>query len=94
MLPEVPTLDESGIKGIDIPHWYGIWAPAKTPTATIDALYREFRRVMALPNIRKRFQREGAEAVGSPPPEFAAFVKSEVAKWSDVARKAGLKPES
>jgi len=94
VFPEVPTLDEAGIKGIDIPHWYGIWAPTKTPPAIIDALYREYVRVMALPNIRERFQREGAEAVGSPPAEFAAFVQSEVTRWTEVARKAGLKPES
>jgi len=94
VFPEVPTLDEAGIKGIDIPHWYGIWAPPKTPPAIIDALYREYVRVMALPNIRERFQREGAEAVGGPPAEFAAFVQSEVTRWTEVARKAGLKPES
>jgi tripartite-type tricarboxylate transporter receptor subunit TctC len=94
VFPEVPTLDEAGIKGIDIPHWYGIWAPPKTPPAIIDALYREYVRVMALPNIRERFQREGAEAVGSPPTEFAVFVQSEVTRWTEVARKAGLKPES
>ncbi|MEO7727434.1 MAG: tripartite tricarboxylate transporter substrate binding protein [Burkholderiales bacterium] len=94
VFPEVPTLDEAGVKGIDIPHWYGIWAPAKTPPAIIDALYREYVRVMALPAIRQRFQREGAETVGSTPAEFAAFVQSEVARWTEVARKAGLKPES
>jgi len=49
---------------------------------------------MALPNIRERFQREGAEAVGSPPAEFAVFVQSEVTRWTEVARKAGLKAES
>lgn len=94
VFPEVPTLDEAGVKGIDIPHWYGIWAPAKTPPAIIDALYREYVRVMALPAIRERFQREGAETVGSTPAEFAAFVQSEVTRWTEVARKAGLKPES
>ena len=94
VFPDVPTLDESGVKGIDIPHWYGIWAPAKTPPAIVDALYREYVRVMALPNIRERFQREGAEAVGTPPAEFAAFVQSEVVRWTEVARKAGMKPES
>ena len=94
MFPELPTLDESGIKGIDIPHWYGIWAPAKTPPAVIDALYREYVRVMALPNIKERFLREGAETVGSTPVEFSVFVQSEVTRWAEVARKAGLKPES
>jgi len=94
VFPDAPTLDESGIKGIDIPHWYGIWAPAKTPPAIIDALYKEYVRVMALPNIRERFQREGAEAIGSSPAEFAKFVSSEVTRWTEVARKAGLKPES
>jgi tripartite-type tricarboxylate transporter receptor subunit TctC len=94
VFPDAPTLDESGIKGIDIPHWYGIWAPPKTPPAIIDALYREYVRVMALPAIRERFAREGAEAVGSSPAEFGAFVQSEVTRWTEVARKAGLKPES
>ena len=94
VFPDAPTLDEAGIKGIDIPHWYGIWAPAKTPPAIIDTLYREYSRVMALPHIRERFQREGADAVGNPPAEFAAFVQSEVTRWTEVARKAGLKPES
>ena len=94
VFPDAPTLDESGVKGIDIPHWYGFWAPAKTPPAIVDALYREYVRVMALPNIRERFQREGAEAVGTPPAEFAAFVQSEVVRWTEVARKAGMKPES
>ena len=94
VFPELPTLDESGIKGIDIPHWYGIWAPAKTPPAVIDALYREYVRVMALPNIKERFLREGAETVGSTPVEFSVFVQSEVTRWAEVARKAGLKPES
>ena len=56
--------------------------------------HREYVRVMALPNIRERFQREGAEAVGTPPAEFAAFVQSEVVRWTEVARKAGMKPES
>ncbi len=94
VFPDVPTLDESGIKGIDIPHWYGIWAPAKTPPAIIDALYKEYVRVMALPNIKERFLREGAETVGSTPAEFGTFVQSEVTRWTEVARKAGLKPES
>lgn len=94
VFPEAPTLDEAGVKGMDIPHWYGIWAPAKTPPAIVDTLYREYVRVMALPAIRERFQREGAETVGSTPAEFGAFVQSEVTRWTEVARKAGLKPES
>jgi len=50
--------------------------------------------VMALPNIKERFLREGAETVGSTPVEFSVFVQSEVTRWAEVARKAGLKPES
>jgi len=94
VMPDVPTLDESGVKGMDIPHWYGIWAPAKTPREIVDALNREFVRVMGLPHLRERFLKEGAETVGSTPDEFAAFVKSEVARWTEVARKAGMKPAS
>ncbi len=94
VLPDVPTLDESGLKGIDVPQWYGIWAPAKTPAAIVDQLNREIVRVMALPQIRERFQREGAEAVGNSPAEFAAFVAAEVTRWGEVARRVGLKPEA
>jgi tripartite-type tricarboxylate transporter receptor subunit TctC len=94
MFPELPTLDESGLKGIDVPQWIGIWAPAKTPPAIIDSLHRELVRVMALPQIRERFQREGAESVGNSPAEFAAFVASEVTRWTEVARKVGLKPDT
>lgn len=93
VFPDVPTLDESGLKGIDVPQWFGIWAPAKTPPAIIDALNREIVRVMALPQIRERFQREAAEPVGNGPAEFSDFVRMEVARWSGVARRVGLKPE-
>jgi len=92
-LPHVPTLDESGVKGMDIPQWFGIWAPAKTPAPTVDMINREFVRVVALPKIRERFEREGVEFVGSSPREFGAFVESEVTRWAEVALKAGLKPE-
>lgn len=92
VMPNVPTLDESGVKGIDIPHWYGIWAPAKTPAPIVEAINREYVRVMALPQIRERLMNEGAEPVGNAPDQFGAFVKAEVERWSEVARIAGMKP--
>jgi len=93
-VPNVPTLDESGVKGLDVANWYGIWAPGRTQGATVDALNRAFVRALGSSVVRGRFEKEGVEFVGSSPAEFAAYVKSEVTRWADVARKAGLKPES
>jgi len=92
-VPDVPTLDESGVKGLDVANWYGIWAPGRTQGPTIDALNRAFVRVLGSSVVRGRFEKEGVEFVGSSPTEFEAYVKSEVTRWAEVAHKAGLKPE-
>lgn len=92
-VPDVPTLDESGVKGLDVANWYGIWAPGRTQAATVEALNQAFVLALGSPAVRARFEKEGVEIVGSSPTDFAAHVGSEVARWGEVARKAGLKPE-
>lgn len=89
--PELPTLDEQGIKGFDATTWYGMAAPARTPEAIVNKLQGEIARVIKLPEVRDRFAQEGAEFVGNSPEEFTAFVKAEVVKWGKVVLLSGAK---
>ena len=71
----------------------GMVAPAGVPQAIVNKLSAEVARVVQLPDVAERFQLDGAEAVGSTPTEFAAFLKAEMQKWNKVVRDAGIKPE-
>ena len=89
--PEVPTMEEAGVKDNLAIQWNGFFAPARTPQAVIDRLHREVAKTVHLPDVKQRFDAEGAVPVGNSPGEFAAFFKVEAAKWADVARKSGTK---
>ncbi len=89
--PEVPTMEEAGVKDNLAVQWNGFFAPARTPPAVIDRLHREVAKAVHLPDVMKRFEAEGATPSGSSPSEFAAFYRTEAAKWSEVARKSGTK---
>ena len=89
--PDVPTMAESGYPGFEAVPWFGLMAPAGTPAPIIDKLHRETVRVLALPDIRKRFDELGLDAVGGTPAEFAALVKTEIPQWAKVIREAGIK---
>ena len=89
--PDVPTMEEAGVKDNLALQWNGLLAPAKTPQPIIDRLYRDMARVVQLPEVRQRFDTEGATPSGSTPAEFAAFLKSEAVKWADVAKKSGTR---
>jgi tripartite-type tricarboxylate transporter receptor subunit TctC len=89
--PEVPTMQEAGIQGHIALQWNGFFAPARTPQAILDRLHREVAKVVHLPDVKQRFEAEGATPSGSSPSEFAAFYRTEAAKWADVARKSGTK---
>ena len=91
VLPQVPTMIEAGVAGHEAVQWNGLFAPAKTPPAILDRLYREVVKALALPEVKQRFADEGADPVGSTPAEFAAFFKSEAEKWADVAKRSGTK---
>jgi tripartite-type tricarboxylate transporter receptor subunit TctC len=92
-LPEVPTVAESGLAGYDSTQWYGVLAPAGTPRYIVVRLYDEIVRALRDAEVGKRLAADGAEAVGSSPEEFAAFIKSESEKWAKVAAAAGIKAE-
>jgi len=89
--PEVPTMEEAGVKDNIAMQWNGFFAPARTPQAVIDRLHREVAKTVHLPDVKQRFDAEGATPSGNTPAEFAAFFKAETEKWTDVARKSGTK---
>ena len=92
-MPDLPTISESGVPGFEAIQWFGLLAPAGTPKAIVDRLQKETARILETPVMKERLAIEGAEPVGNKPEEFAALIKEEMAKWSDVAKAAGIKPE-
>jgi tripartite-type tricarboxylate transporter receptor subunit TctC len=92
-LPQIPTLDESGVKGFDASGWYGIVAPAGTPRDIVMKLNAEMRRIMQTPELRARLDSEGAIPAAGSPEEFAAFIASEIARWGAVLKRAGIEAQ-
>jgi tripartite-type tricarboxylate transporter receptor subunit TctC len=92
-LPDVPTLDESGVKGYEYSSWIGLLAPAKTPRAIIEKLAVESARAARTPEMRAILALEGAEPVGSSPDEFAAQIRAELSRWSKLVGAAGIKAD-
>ena len=88
-LPSVPTIAESGVPGFDISTWYGIWAPAGTPTEIVSKLSGEIAKIVKLADVRERLGGLGAEPVGNSPDEFAAYCRSELAKWAKIVKASG-----
>jgi tripartite-type tricarboxylate transporter receptor subunit TctC len=89
-LPEVPTIDESGVPGYNVTGWYGFYAPAGTATEIVQRLHAEARRALTSPEIAEKLARTGNTPVVSTPAEFAAFVRTEIAKWARVIRESGI----
>ena len=93
LLPDVPTLAESGIKDAEAIVWFGMAAPAKTPRAIIDKLNRESNRLLGLPDVKKRFDELGLEVQGGTPEEFARFVRNEVERLNRLIKMGALTRE-
>jgi len=89
--PEVPTMQEAGVEGHVALQWNGFFAPARTPQPVLDRLHREVAKAVHLPDVKQRFEAEGATPVGSSPSEFASFFRAEAEKWADVAKRSGTK---
>ena len=92
-LPDVPTIDEAGVRGYAVTGWYGMYAPAATPTDIIGRLYAETRKALGSADVRESLEKTGNEPVGSTPEEFGAFVRSEMAKWGKVVKAANIRAE-
>ena len=93
-LPEVPTLDEQGLKGYEVVSWVGIVAPAGTSPSVVNRLHGEISKIMASADMRQRLASIGAEPAAMGPSEFRAYLKADLARWAPVIKQVGIKPES
>ena len=93
MLPDVPTMSEAGVRDFEAGAWYGVLAPAGLPKGIVDTLHRTIVRTLEMPDVKEIFGRDGYEAVGNGPQEFAAYIPAEIRKWAVVVKAAGTKAE-
>lgn len=93
-LPEVPTLKEVGVDGVDVAQWYALFAPAGTPKAVVDQINRALNDVLSDPQIIERIEQQGALVQGGTPEQLRVLVRSELEKWSSVVRQARLTAQS
>ena len=89
LLPDVPTLDESGVKGYESIAWYGVVAPGKTPRPIVDKLNAEMVKALKDPEVKQRLAEMGSAEVYGTPAQFGALIKSEIAKWAPVVKASG-----
>ena len=92
-IPDVPTIAEQGFKGFESVGWIGLCAPAKTPAAILDKLNAEVKKFIASAEAKDKMQQGAFTPVGDSRAEFAAWIKSEIAKWSRVAKESGAKAD-
>ncbi len=92
-LPDVPTLEEQGIKGVDTVNWYAFFVSARTPPATVEALNKAVRATLQTPAVRDKLLQSGAEPAPSTPQELAALLKSDTDKWARLIKAKGIKAE-
>ncbi len=90
VMPEVPTMAESGLPLYEYSVWSGLLAPRKTPPAIINKLHAEIVEILRAPDVAQKFQSEGGRAIGSTPEEFGRFLNGEVEKWRKVVKVAGM----
>jgi tripartite-type tricarboxylate transporter receptor subunit TctC len=91
-LPNVPTMAESGYPGYEVPGWFGMVAPPRTPTAVIDRLNRETVKIMESPEVREKLEGIGIVPLANTPAEFGALIKKEAAYWAKVIKDTGIRP--
>ena len=90
--PELPTIDEAGVKGYEVVLWYGVLGPKGLPKAMVERWNTEIRKATKLPDMRERLLSEGFEIDDSPPSVFQALLKRDVAKWQKVVKEAKVPP--
>jgi tripartite-type tricarboxylate transporter receptor subunit TctC len=93
LLPEVPTISESGLPGYSVEGWFALFAPAKVPVEIVDRLHDETAKLLARPEVQELIRRQGAEPNGGTREEFARFVQAEHDKWAKVIRDANIRIE-
>jgi tripartite-type tricarboxylate transporter receptor subunit TctC len=91
VLPDIPTMAEAGLPGVEASVWNGFFVPAGTPKPVIETLNRELLRAFNAPDVREQLAASGSEIVGGRPEQFAGFIRQEMAKWGKVIKDAGIK---
>ncbi len=92
-LPDVPTIQESGVPGYDVNAWVGLMVPAGTPNPIVQRLNKEIASIINSPEMKARLSNDGSEVIASSPEAFASHVRRELDKWGTVIRNAGIKAE-
>jgi tripartite-type tricarboxylate transporter receptor subunit TctC len=92
-LPDVPTVEESGVRNFEVTLWLAVFAPAQTPKPIVDRLNREFTTAIALPQVRDALMAQGLQPQTMTSAELSRYLSAQIARWTEVARKANLKPE-
>ncbi|SUV87196.1 putattive exported protein [Bordetella pertussis] len=87
-LPDVPTMDEAGVKGYDVTTWWALFAPAGTPQPIIAKINKDVNALLALPDVKQSIAKQGAEPAPSTPEELARLVEQETARWGKVIKDA------
>jgi len=90
-LPDIPTLDEAGVKGFDYQPWYAFFAPGGTPPAIVDKLHDSINKILSDPAVARKLEQEGLEPHPMTRAQFAEIVRGDVAKWSGVIKGLGIK---
>jgi tripartite-type tricarboxylate transporter receptor subunit TctC len=92
-LPSVPTMDETALPGFEVNSWYGLCAPAATPTPVLDKVHADITAVLRTPEIQQRLKDLVVEVAPTTPQEFAQFIRAETARWARVIKAAGIPQE-
>jgi tripartite-type tricarboxylate transporter receptor subunit TctC len=92
-LPNIPTLDESGLTGFEVDAWSGILAPAGTPAAIIKKLQEQIHLAINEPDVKEILNTQGFIPIGNTPAEFDKMIRKDIAKWADLIKQAGIKPQ-
>ncbi|MGZ5257773.1 MAG: Bug family tripartite tricarboxylate transporter substrate binding protein [Burkholderiales bacterium] len=93
LAPNIPTVDESGYKGILVRTWHALLAPAATPPALVEQLQRELRRGLLAPALKEKLAKDGIEVVASTPAELDAFMRADIVKWTNVVQAAHIRAD-
>jgi tripartite-type tricarboxylate transporter receptor subunit TctC len=93
LVPDTPTVAESGVPGYDISVWAGLFAPAGTPSAIVTRLYQEATRAMNAPDTREKLKNIGMDPGGMAPEQLAATIKADIAKYGAIVKAAGIRAE-
>jgi tripartite-type tricarboxylate transporter receptor subunit TctC len=93
LMPEVAPIADAGFKGYDTATWHGIVVPAATPRETVQKLNGEIVKILEQPDVREKLLAQGLEPIGGTPEQFGAYIKAEIAKWANVVKASGAKPE-